>query len=583
MNSFIKLAIINVFFLSFFLFGGVETFHANESKRNVVYKIEPFFGESSVKLRVNLTFRGNKSGETEIKLPNRFASQTQLYNQIRELKFTDNYINLENTKRPFIKNIKHKPNALINLSYFVEQKDNTVTKAGRGGGYSPIFQKEYLHFIGEGVWIVPTANDESNLKIKLEWQNIPQNWKLANSFGVEEKNQEFTTSSSRFTSAIFVAGDYRVLKGEIKGKPVYTALRGNWKFTDEEFSGLVNKIVEVQRDFWRDYEHPFYLVTLLPLEYERGRRSYGGTGLTNSFATFVTNNVPDQDLYWLIAHEYFHNWNYLSFGGLKEPQELLYWFSEGFTDYYTALLLYRGGFFNFEQFVAKHNELMTDYYLSPYRNINNEQIRKEFFTNIKVTNQAYRRGFLLATKWNRIIQNQTKGKNSIDDVMRDILQGARTGKHKRLSKEKIVSYLSKYAKYDFDKDIEKYVDRGETIVGFENALGKCVDVEFVKKGTFELGWDFPATQKNDFKVVGIKENSVAYEKGVRNGQQIAGLKLDSGKADQPVKMTVIKDGKPTEISYLPMSLNKRNVPKYTIKSNITNLEKLECQKIWDAK
>jgi hypothetical protein len=69
------------------------------------------------------------------------------------------------------------------------------------------------------------------------------------------------------------------------------ATRGKWNFTDEEFAGLVEKIVLATREFWNDFEQPYFLVTLLPIESDPQSKSIGGTGLINSFATFVTTNA----------------------------------------------------------------------------------------------------------------------------------------------------------------------------------------------------------------------------------------------------------------------------------------------------
>ena len=573
---FVRKYIVLVCVMFLFLVSGVISKPIDE--KMIEYLVAPLFEKNVARLKVKLAFKGNTSGKTQLKLPNKFASRTELYKQINNLSLETKNSVLKDTKLPEIKIIEHRPDVQIQISYEVEQKDESVTSAGRGGGYAPIFQKDYLHFIGEGVWVAPKYEDDTKMKVNLKWREIPDEWELANSFGVNQKEQTFSTTLPKLSSAIFVAGDYRIVKKEVKGRPVFTAVRGEWKFTDEEIADLVHKTVKIQRDFWRDYEHPFYLVTLLPLKFEGGRRSFGGTGLTNSFATFVTNNIPAENLQWLIAHEYFHNWNYLSFGGLEEPQELLYWFSEGFTDYYTALLLLRGGFYDLDKFLAKHNELTSDYYLSPVRNVDNQRIRKDFFNDIRVTHQAYRRGFLLATKWNRTIQLQTKGKKSLDNVMWDILRDAKSEKYKKLSKDLIIGYLSRYAQYDFRFDIDKYIENGETIDGFEKPFGDCVEVETQKMGRYELGWDFESSRKNDWKIVGVNENSAAFKKGVRNGQRVGGLQLNSGNVSQPVKITVVEEGQRKEISYLPVTEEKIDVPQYRMKDGVTKSQNQDCLK-----
>ena len=77
----------------------------------------------------------------------------------------------------------------------------------------------------------------------------------------------------------------------------------------------------------------------------------------------MTTNAKMEDVASLLAHEYFHNWNTIAFGGMKQPEALIYWFSEGFTDYYTYQLLFRSGLINAEKYVAQYNQFAKEYYL----------------------------------------------------------------------------------------------------------------------------------------------------------------------------------------------------------------------------
>jgi len=69
-------------------------------------------------------------------------------------------------------------------------------------------------------------------------------------------------------------------------------MSGEWAFSDEEFSTLATRIVALGREFFADYGQPFYLVSLIPVGTEAARgSSYGGTGLTHSFALFLTRGM----------------------------------------------------------------------------------------------------------------------------------------------------------------------------------------------------------------------------------------------------------------------------------------------------
>jgi predicted metalloprotease with PDZ domain len=109
-------------------------------------------------------------------------------------------------------------------------------------------------------------------------------------------------------------------------------------------------------------------------------------------------------------------------GGIES--ESLYWFSEGFTDYYTSLLLLRAGLITSDDYVADYNSVLKNYYTSPFRNHSNKQILIDRLSNYDAQRQPYQRGNLLAHNWNAQIRAVTGGKYSLDDVMRDLFKSA---------------------------------------------------------------------------------------------------------------------------------------------------------------
>ncbi|MCJ7617326.1 MAG: hypothetical protein MUO43_12405 [Desulfobacterales bacterium] len=68
------------------------------------------------------------------------------------------------------------------------------------------------------------------------------------------------------------------------------------------------------------------------------------------------------DLKYLFAHELFHTWNTGKLGVRQNPEQLIYWFSEGFTGYYARLLLLRAGLITIEEYVSDYNDKLIRYY-----------------------------------------------------------------------------------------------------------------------------------------------------------------------------------------------------------------------------
>jgi predicted metalloprotease with PDZ domain len=564
--------------LLFFIFGGNTS--ANSPTR-IGYEATPRWSDGAPKIKIAVNFKGDKSGATKIRMPSQFGGQSELYKSVQNLKLLTPNAQIADGEQPEIKIVKHASGAEIRLEYEIIQDWQGAPQAGgasqnAGGGYRPILQKDYFHLLGSGAWILPDLYEDARLRVSIVWKNVPANWTLASSFGANQTRQNFATDVKSFVSSVFVGGDFQIRQRSVKGKPIFMAQRGKWKFTNDEFADLVEKIVLVQRDFWRDHDQSYFLVTLIPLEADPNSLSIGGTGLTDSFATFVTPNASLENLKWLIAHEYFHNWNSPKLGGLQEPEQSLYWFSEGFTDYYTYLLLLRGGLSDLETHAAKYNEFLADYYLSPFRNESNETVVRDFFKNYQVGKLAYRRGFLLATKWNKIIREQSGGAKSLDDAMREIFRDAKTKKHGKLSKERIVGYLAKYAEHDFAADVEKYIERGETIGDFAGALGDCVESFSANLGRFELGFDFNVSMKEN-RIVNLSPGSAAFDAGLREGQKISGRSIYYDNPNQPVELTIEENGQRKKISYLPVTKAKIATPQFKLKENLSAEARRRCE------
>lgn len=542
------------------------------SERGLAYVLEPILERGRLHFRIDLHFKAGSERSTILRLPGRWGGQAQLYQSINHLQVLSPGANLVDTPEPDVKYITHRPRQILHVRYELVQ-DYTGNPKGGGGTvhYRPMLQKDFFHWIGHGVWILPEADEIKPVCVLLEWKNLPKGWTLANSFGANQQRQRFRTTLEDFTHSVFLGGDFRIKYIPVNGKPVYTAVRGDWKFSDEAFAELAQRIIKVERSFWHDFDVPFYLVTLTPLEAAPDVSTTGGTGLTNSFANFATPDAGLNSFTNLLAHEYFHNWNSQKLGLLKEPETQLYWFSEGFTDYYAYLLPVRAGLTSLEGYIRQYNSFIRDYYLSPARGANNQRVVKDFWGDGEVQKIPYRRGFLLATNWNALIRSLTGGKNSLDDVMLDMLREAQIRKPV-LTPELISAHIRRYIGRDVLPDIRHYIEDGEMILPDKNAFGPYVDLEMIEVPLFELGFDLEMLRSN--KVVsGVEDNSAAYRAGLRNGQVVLRSEpIHIGDAAKPVELTVKEGIGPRIIRFYPVG-QKVIVPQYKLRGGISDAQR----------
>ncbi|WP_230453755.1 M61 family metallopeptidase [Rickettsia rickettsii] len=102
-------------------------------------------------------------------------------------------------------------------------------------------------------------------------------------------------------------------------------------------------------------------------------------------------------------------------------ERLNYWWSEGFTDYYSRVLALRSSvIITLEEFVEEFNKFFENYYLSPVINEPNNVIATDYWQDYAVR-LPYYSGFVLALYLDNFIKENNKSK-SLDNVMLDLFK-----------------------------------------------------------------------------------------------------------------------------------------------------------------
>lgn len=478
---------------------GSVNLHESDSKKisqqpDINYSIEPFYDFDVFRLIVVLEFMGDKSGETKIILPNNFGSNSDI-NGIKFLKPLSSNTYIQDSDKPEIKIVKYSPNTSVRIYYQVEEVRDGDLELGNQN--MAIISKRYVHFFGETFFIVPAWDSSIELNIRLVWHHIPSNWNMANSFGINEKFQEAKLPLWKFKRSLFAAGDFRIIKKMIGNNPVYTAIRGSWKFSDDQFADLYSTITKTERDFWNDDNFPFFLITVLPLS---GSNDQTGTSRTNSYALFLSKNrTIDTKMKRLLAHEIFHIWigDKIQFA---DPEQLVYWFKEGFTDYYSELLLLRSKLISLEEYTDQYNMILETYFTSPMRYEKNERLINEFESDKYLTWLPYQRGRIFAQNLNYTITKNSNWKRSLDDFMRDLVSRC-INESLIISNGSLSALIRFYAGDQIFSEIMRTLNSGAVLKTIPEALGPCFKMEIESKKKliiFGEQYDIPSYQlKNE--------------------------------------------------------------------------------------
>jgi predicted metalloprotease with PDZ domain len=374
--------------------------------------------------------------------------------------------------------------------------------------------------------------------------------------------------------SLYMAGKIRCHVRELKGRQVGFAIAGSgWGFTDERFVDLAMSIVRAEREFFEDHSDEWFLVSIVPTAtMPPGSLSLGGTGLTNCFARFVNDGLTlepgsreDRALKHLLAHEYFHTWNGRKIKRTSPPsgptEELVYWFSEGFTDFYARRLLLRAGLWDAKTATEDLNSSVSTYWFSPVKGEPNTRIREDFWNSREVRELPYRRGDLLALAIDEKIRQVSGGKKSLDDLMRELFKRARE-KDERITTENLIATIESFTDTAFAAEVAACVEKGGEVPLPKTVTEPALKLTMAEQRGEDLGFDFEASRAAK-KVTGLREGSAAWQAGLREGQVLKGWSIERSRGDGPpkAKVEVEVDGERKAIEYTPVG-EAVEVPRY---------------------
>lgn len=513
------------------------------------YSIQAVQDDSIPLLQVELSLPANPAGFTRLHYPNEAWGETDLHQSLKNVELSPPHseARVEINKDSGWIDLHYRRNLPeIHVRYQIQQ-DFEQSQLSTAEVYRPIVQTEYFHLFAHHLFMAPSQQGE--VRVELTWDRFPENYLIHNSFGSGDSIQRLEPMDwEEFQSSIFVGGDFRVQEDLLEGNRISLATRGRWiPFEEKEVFQVLKSTLKAQRDFWNDHSQTNFTVTLHPFEQEQGS-SFQGTGLTNSFATSVSNNdfTDLQQLVYLFNHELMHNW--IGHTIENENEEEQYWFSEGFTEYYTFknIALNRVGGAEPESFLSSINEAVRNLYSSPVRDQPNSQLTYDnFWSNPDYGKLPYYRGAVFAFILDMQIKKESGGKFSLDNLMRDLLKRAREGE--RLGHSLFLEVL------------DEYWSGGESYFKKHILNGEFYDLEFWYKAfqleyepigqVYELGFELSENRRT---VTEVYPGTNAKRAGLKAGDKLFSRSIWYGSLNKKVELGVLRDGKRLEISFLPV-------------------------------
>lgn len=460
--------------------------------------------------------------------------------------------------------LEHRPGATLRCTYRVSSGARAFDWPRT---HHPIVTPEFFCGMGSAFLLVP--HDERGpargaIETVLRWK-LPGGWKAACSWGVGPALGR-PIAPADLRQSVYLAGELALASHEDGGLRIEAAIAPRCGFDAAEFVRTAAAIVRSQVEFMREPAFPPYVATAIPVggALRPGDTRVAGVGLHRSFALFVPPGSPiDDGVEHLFAHELFHYWN----GGLLEaavPERLVFWFVEGFTDYYALRILFESGRWDAQTYARWINRHVRDYHRNPALRATNQQIEERFWSDRETYGEvAYQRGLLLALRWHRLARDRGVS-DGVDRLLRDLLAEARLERAgaadhadgassrsagARLTNELLRARGAASLGSWFAEEFDRYVVAAEPVDVPPDALaprfvGRVEDVY-----EYALGFDRERSLR-ERRVHGLVAGSPAQRAGLREGDALAGWSL-YGDADRESLLQVERDGAVLAIRFHP--------------------------------
>ena len=364
-----------------------------------------------------------------------------------------------------------------------------------------------------------------------DWSRLPQGWSLATSFdgsrNASKRCQTVTAPWREIYGALYAAGDFRLVRFNIAGKPAVLAVRGNWDFTDVAAANDIKRTVGMVRRFWHDNRFPRFLVTLAPYDQEHG--SSDGSAFTDAFWMFVSNRDQIRSLLPQLAHESFHAWDPKRMGTipLGYDERNIRWFNEGTTEYYAQLLTLRAGLLPMPTYISSLNEDLRRF---------------------PDSSDEYVRGRIISLWLDGTIRTQSHNEHSLDDVMFDMVKGS----SRPYTFERLLQTIDHYLNEPTQLVLRLAILQQGDVAAPAQApyVGACAFATQKSLPTFDLGFDLDSSRAT-MTVSGVKEGGPAFTAGLRDGQKLKGFSFAKWDSDKLASVRVSSASGEQRYSFYP--------------------------------
>jgi predicted metalloprotease with PDZ domain len=257
---------------------------------------------------------------------------------------------------------------------------------------------------------------------------------------LKEKGNAFLAEDyDALVDAPFEIGTHRRLEFRVLGKRHRIALYGRGNEDADRIVADLRRIVAEEAAIFGGLPYKEYLFIIHLSDKAGGGLEHRGSNTSSVERWTFQPGKKYEDFLALEAHEFFHTWNVKRlrpavlgpFDYTREVHTTLLWAMEGITSYYDHLVLARAGLITEERYREFIAETITKLRQQPGR-FKLSLSQSSFLAWVKLYKQDpnwintgvsyYLKGELVAMCLDLAIRDRTKGRKSLDDVMRALVE-----------------------------------------------------------------------------------------------------------------------------------------------------------------
>ena len=329
-----------------------------------------------------------------------------------------------------------------------------------GRSETPYVQEDCIFLPGYALFVIGEVND---VELRV---NVPGHWYVSSPWHrIGDEGHRFTIEDQNdLIHAYMVLGTHSEKVAKSGETEVVVAVGGRFKANAAEVQSVVEAFLKTYSGVFNGTPKGRMLFVANPYG-DPGRLGGGVRG--RSISVLVGGKLDEASKrFWvpLVGHEVFHAWP-IQF----KIQE--YWFSEGFTEYYSHIASARLGFTAESDFL-QNLERVCESYLSQQGELSIREAGKNKST---YSGLVYQGGSLIALALDVQIRKLTQNQKSLDDVMKQMYSefGA-TGEMYTMSD--VVRIVTGIAGADFEPFFNKYVSGIERLPFAEYFGGAGLEV-----------------------------------------------------------------------------------------------------------